>query len=266
MFDLGKKVAVVTGGAGIIGQSVCRILAECGAKVAVVDIDAKAANDAVAKITRVQGDAIGIACDVANPKSVEQMVDAVVSRFGRIDVLHNNAATKGSDLAKFLAPFESYALDTWKDVMSVNIDGMFLVAQAVGRQMLRQGGAGSVIQTASIYGIVAPDFSIYEGSSYCGQPITTPAVYAASKAAVIGLSRYLSVYWGPKGIRVNTIVPGGVESGQNEEFLKRYGARAPLGRMARREEIAQAVAFLASDASSYITGQEIAVDGGWTAK
>ncbi len=265
-FDLTDKVAIVTGGAGIIGTTVCRALAAQGANVAVVDLDGPAADRTAAGIAAdFPGRAFGLCCDVSDPASVAGMTTKIVERLGAIDVLHNNAATKGPDLGAFLEPFETYSLETWRHVMAVNIDGMFLVAQAVGNQMIRQGRGGSIIQTASIYGLVGPDFGIYEGSDYNGRPITTPAVYSASKAAVIGLSRYLATYWGPKGIRVNTLVPGGVESGQNDAFKDRYGARTPLGRMAERDEIAGAVIYLASDASRYVTGQTLAVDGGWTA-
>ena len=149
--------------------------------------------------------------------------------------------------------------------MSVNIDGVFLVAQAVGKQMIKQGHGGSIIQTSSTYGLVGPDFGIYEGSEYMGCRITTPAAYAASKGAVVQLTRYLATYWGDQGIRVNTLVPGGIESGQNETFQKNYGARVPLGRMAFVDEMVGAVVYLASDASSYMTGQMVVVDGGWTA-
>ncbi len=140
--------------------------------------------------------------------------------------------------------------------------GMFLVAQAVGKSMLKRKVAGSIIQTASIYGVVAPDQRIYEGSEYMGRPINSPAVYSASKAGVIGLTKYLASYWGAQGIRVNTLTPGGVESGQNDVFRGRYSARVPLNRMAQADEIADALVFLASDASSYITGQNLIVDGG----
>ena len=146
--------------------------------------------------------------------------------------------------------------------MAVNIDGMFLVAQAVGNQMVKQGKGGSIIQTASIYGILASDKRIYEGSFYLGRQINNPGVYTTSKAAVVGLTKYLAAYWADKGIRVNTLIPGGVESGQNEIFKERYSARVPLGRMAQADELVGALIFLASDASSYVTGQNIIVDGG----
>ena len=148
--------------------------------------------------------------------------------------------------------------------MSVNIDGMFLMAQSVGRQLLRQGHGGAVIQTASIYGLVGPDPRIYEGSEYLGGPINTPAVYAASKAAVVGLTKWLATHWASSGIRVNCLVPGGVSSGQNSTFSEHYSSRVPMGRMAKSDEMVPALLYLASDASSYVTGQVLAVDGGWT--
>lgn len=146
--------------------------------------------------------------------------------------------------------------------MSVNLDGMFLVAQAVGKQMILQEKGGSIIQTASIYGVMAPDQRIYENSFYMGRQINTPAIYATSKAGVIGLTKYLASYWAKRGIRVNTLSPGGTESGQNDEFVHRYSSRVPMNRMAKADEMVGALLYLASDASSYVTGQNIVVDGG----
>jgi NAD(P)-dependent dehydrogenase (short-subunit alcohol dehydrogenase family) len=261
-FDLRGKVALVTGGAGILGQQFAAGLVTAGAQVAVVDMQADAVQ-AVAE--RLGPQAAGFVCDVADPASVRDCIASVKARFGGIDILHNNAATKTADPRAFFAPFEDYPLQTWREVMSVNIDGMFLMAQAVGREMLAQGRGGSVIQTASIYGLVGPDPRIYEGSDYLGGPINTPAVYAASKAAVVGLTKWLATHWAPHGIRANCLVPGGVSSGQNSVFSERYSARVPMGRMARADEMVPALLYLASDASSYVTGQVLAVDGGWTA-
>jgi len=142
---------------------------------------------------------------------------------------------------------------------------MFLVAQAVGKQMISQGKGGSIIQTASIYGLMAPDHRIYEGSSYLNRQINTPAVYTASKAGVIGLTKHLATYWAGKRIRVNTLTPGGTQSGQNDEFKRRYSNRIPMNRMADANEMVGALLYLASDASSYVTGQNIIVDGGLSA-
>lgn len=263
LFRLEGKTAIVTGALGVLGRRFCAGLAEFGANVAAVDLDGvQSAALAVELADRYGVRACGVGCDVSSPRSVSAMVERVKAQLGDIHILHNNAASKSKDLDAFFAPFEDYALDEWRAVMAVNIDGMFLVAQAVGREMVKQDRGGSIIQTSSIYGVMAPDQRIYEGSSYLGRTINTPAVYAASKAAVIGLSRYLAAYWAPHRIRVNTLVPGGVESGQNDEFRKRYSARVPWGRMAQPDEIVGALVYLASNASGYVTGQEIIVDGG----
>lgn len=265
MFDLSGKVAVVTGGIGILGRHFCSGLADCGASVAVVDLDEQSATELASGLKRQFGiSALGIGCDVADADQVEHMVERVESKLGAIDVLHNNAASKGSDLEKFFATVEDYPLEMWREIMSVNLDGMFLVAQAVGKRMAKRG-CGSIIQTASIYGAMAPDQRIYEGSEYLGRPINSPPVYCASKAGVIGLTLYLSTYWARQGVRVNSLTPGGVESGQNSTFNCRYSNRVPMGRMAKAEEMVGALVFLASDASSYVTGQNIVVDGGLSA-
>lgn len=260
-FRLDGKVALVTGGAGILGQKFVEGLVSAGAKVAVVDLNASNVQNIASSIG---AQAQGFACDISDPESVRHCVNAVVDHFGRIDILHNNAATKTSDSRKFFTAFEDYSLETWREVMSVNIDGMFLMAQAVGRHLLRQNQGGVIIQTASIYGIVGPDPRIYEGSDYLGGGINTPAVYATSKAAVVGLTKWLATHWAQSGIRVNCLVPGGVSSGQNSIFSQHYSSRVPLGRMARADEMVPALLYLASDASSYMTGQVLAVDGGWT--
>lgn len=261
--DLTGQVALVTGGGGILGSRFCRGLVAAGAKVAVVDLSLEAASKVVDEVNAEA--ATAFACDVADPSSVASCVAAVIDRFGRIDVLVNNAATKTADVRAFFAPFEEYSLDTWREVMSVNIDGMFLVAQAVGKAMLASGRGGRIVQTASIYGLVGPDSRIYEGSDYLGGPINTPAVYSASKAAVVGLTKWLATHWASQGIRVNCLVPGGVGSGQNSVFSEKYAARVPMGRMARADEMVGPLLFLVSESSSYVTGQVLAADGGWTA-
>ena len=266
LFDLTGKVVVVTGGAGIQGECVTRGLAAFGADVAVVDIKGDAARKLAAQIADEYAvRTLGVECDVSSPESVKGMVQTVCRRLGGVHVLHNNAATKTTNPNDFFVPFEEFSLATWREIMAVNVDGMFLVAQAVGKRMVEQGKGGSIIQTASTYGIVGPDQRIYEGSEYLGRQINTPAAYSTSKAAVVGLTRHLATYWGDKRIRVNTLVPGGIESGQNDVFRRNYATRTPLGRMARRDEMIGAVVYLASDASSYMTGQMIVCDGGWTA-
>lgn len=266
LFNLKGKTAVVTGGIGVLGKRFCEGLAAFGANVAVVDLDEKQTSifaEELAKAYDVR--AIGVGCDVSSPESVQRMVARVVKDLGGVHILHNNAASKSDDLNAFFAPTEEYSIEQWRKITSVNIDGMFLVAQAVGKQMQKQGKGGSIVQTASIYGVVAPDARIYEGSHYLGREINTPAVYSTSKAAVIGLTRHLAAQWAGQGIRVNTLTPGGTESGQNDEFKRKYSARIPLGRMAQAHEMVGALIYLVSDASSYVTGQNIIVDGGLTA-
>lgn len=195
LFSLTGKVAVVTGGLGILGRGFCRGLAEFGANVAVVDLDGEACARFAGELADDSGvQAVGVACDVADRESVQAMVHEVVSRLGGVHVLHNNAASKSANLDDFFAPFEAYSLDEWRRIMAVNIDGMFLVAQAVGQRMVQQGTGGSIIQSASIYGIRGSDKRIYEGSFYLDQQISNPAVYSTSKAAVVGLTKYLAAY------------------------------------------------------------------------
>lgn len=266
LFDLSGKNALVTGGAGILGSHFCMGLADAGANVAVIDINLQNAIAIANKIEKDYGVmAKAIFCDLTSEQSVKEMVETVIVEFGHIDILHNNAAGKSSNLNAFFAPFEEYELDEWKEIMNTNLDSMFLVAKHVGRIMKEQGTGGSIIQTASIYGVMGPDNRIYEGSYYMDREINTPAVYATSKGGVVALTKYLATYWAKDGIRVNTITPGGTESGQNKTFIERYSNRIPLGRMAQPEEIVGALIYLASDASSYVTGQNILVDGGLSA-
>lgn len=265
-FSLSDKTAIVTGGAGTLGYHFCKGLANAGANIAIVDIHLDKAKELSIEIEQSYAvKAKAFYCDLTSEESVIAMVESVKSEFGSIDILHNNAAGKSNDLNAFFAPFEEYELNQWKRIMETDLDSMFLVAKHVGRVMKEQGTGGSVIQTSSIYGIMGPDNRIYEGSYYLDREINTPAIYSASKAGVIGLTRYLATYWANDRIRVNAITPGGVESGQNEVFKQKYSNRIPLGRMAKPDEMVGALIYLASEASSYVTGQNIVVDGGLSA-
>ena len=232
---LSGTVAIVTGGAGILGTEFCKVLALNGASVAVLDLNKENAAQ-LSKELQSQfpdSDFLGIGCDLKSESEIEKAVQRVTNEIGRVDILVNNAASKTAELTNFFQPFEDYSIDTWKEVMSVNVDAMFLTSKAVGKRMIADGKGGKIVQIASVYGCVGPDQSIYQGSRYLGMEINTPAVYSASKAAVLGLTKYLATYWGSSGIRVNSISPGGVASGQNEEFVNRYSAKVPMARMGK---------------------------------
>ena|SRR3990167_2853787 len=266
LFQLDAKVAVVTGAAGILGSEFCKALYACGATVACLDIDADNLKKCKMEIAKKcdLNKFIFLQCDVASVESVKKSVEEIVQRFARIDILLNNAATKTKDVRSFFTSFSEYSLDVWREVMSINLDGMFLMAQAVGKHMLEKK-RGVIIQTASLYSLIGPDQRIYEGSDYLGGEINTPAVYTASKAGVIGLTKHLATLWGECGIRVNALCPGGVSSGQNNAFNQKYSARVPMGRMAEIIDIVGPMLFLASDAASYVTGQVLFADGGLSA-
>ncbi len=267
LFSLYGKTAIVTGGVGIIGPTYVDILASAGANVVIVDINKEACDGLAMEMTKKYGNrSIGVACDITKKDEVEKLVKTAVREFGHVDVLVNNAATKSKN---FFAPMEDFPLEDWEKVMAVNCTGMFLCSQAVGAQMVRQGSGGVIVNISSTYGNVAPDQRIYADSN-----IRTPLVYAASKSAVLNMTRYLAAYWGKNGIRVNTLTPGGVRFdkidrdvdavNQTNRFVENYSARVPLGRMARRDEYKGAMLFLCSDASAYMTGANLVVDGGWT--
>ncbi|USK72887.1 SDR family oxidoreductase [Peribacillus frigoritolerans] len=266
LFSLKGKNIIVTGGLGYLGKECVKGFAQHGANLAIVDLDKTMTESfAIEVAEKYKIKAIGISCDVSIETDIQKMIEQVTTTLGNIDVLFNNAATKSRNLDAFFAPFEDYSLEEWKKIMSVNLDGMFLVAKNVSKQMMKNDNGGSIIQTASIYGVVGPDHRIYNGSNFLNREINSPAVYSASKAGVIGLTKYLATYLAQYNIRVNTLTPGGLQSGQNEKFIQSYSNRVPLGRMGLVEEMVGAVIYMASDASNYMTGQNIIVDGGLTA-
>ena len=270
MIALDGKVCIVTGALGLIGRELARALAEAGGRVVLTDLDHGACVD---RAHGLGGETLGHGADITQPESLASLLAAVLDRFGRVDVLINNAAIddKFGGSAPHESMFEHYELARWRKIIDANITGTFLCSQILGGAMLEHSRAaaghgapgGSIINVASTYGIVAPDQSIYrrpDGS----QPFFKAPGYPTSKAAVLGFTRYLAAYWGPAGIRVNALSPGGVENGQAEHFVASYRARTPLGRMATPRDYAGATVFLASDASSYMTGANLVVDGGFT--
>lgn len=257
-FRLDGKVVVLTGAAGIIGTKVVETFLEAGARVFALDVSNEVLDS---KLGPQHQSLVTCVANVASRDSLLAARHQLQGGWGQADVLINNAATKSDN---FFEPFETFPLEDWNQVMDVNLTGAMLSAQIFGSAMAARG-RGSIINTLSIYGIVAPDQRIYEGSEYLGRAINTPAIYAASKAGLWGLTKYLASYWGHRGVRVNAITPGGVASGQNQTFTDNYAYRTPLGSMARTDDMAHAMQYLASDAAKYVTGHNLVVDGGWTA-
>jgi len=264
LFSLKNKTAIVTGALGLLGRKHCEALAEAGANVVVADIDGNAAEHFAENL----GDNhIGLKVDVTSESSLKTARDKIIARHDTIDILVNNAAIndmfENPAMAKELSAFENYPLDAFKKSLDVNVTGVYLASQIFGSVMAEQG-SGSIINIASTYGVVGPDQSIYRNE--CGeQTFYKSAVYPVTKGAVVNFTRFLAAYWGNKGVRVNTLSPGGVENGQNEFFIQNYSAKTVLGRMAQPNDYQGALVFLASDASAYMTGANLIVDGGWTA-
>lgn len=237
LFDIKDKVVVITGGSGFLGQYYVKTLSGFGATVVNFDINERH----------------GV--DITDEKSVEKAVLEVVKKYKRIDVLINNAALRTEN---FYDDFEDFPYEEWEKILKVNLSAMFLVTQKMAPIMKKQK-SGSIINLSSIYGITGPDFKIYGKTK-----MTTPAVYSASKAGVLGLTRYLASYLGKYNIRVNTLTPGGVFNNQDREFVNNYSQKTLLGRMAMPHDLTGALVFLASEASCYMTGQNLIIDGGWT--
>ena len=266
LFDLTGRVAIVTGGAGLLGAEFCRTLAEAGADLTIADLDGNAAADLAASLTQSGCRAQGRETDVTSAASVKEMVAATLKAYGRLDILINSAALDpkfdpGSKKSHSGA-FEDYPLELWQQALDVNLTGAMLCCQAAVQPMLEQG-CGTIINLSSIYGVAAPDQRLYQRE---GQPPQyKPVYYTVTKAGILGLTKYLAAYYAGQNIRVNAISPGGVYNGHDEAFMQAYAARAVMGRMAEKDEMNGAVLFLASDASKYMTGANLVVDGGWTA-
>jgi len=268
-FDLTGRVAIVTGGVGLLGAEFCRTLAEAGAAVAVVDLNASASQAVADALTNNGYKALALPADITQPDSVKAAVEKILSTFGRLDVLVNSAALDPKfdpdAVNKGITPgaFEDYPLDLWNSALDVNLTGMFLMTQACVKPMIERGKKGSIINICSTYGLNGPDQRIYvkEGKRVAFKPI----YYTVTKAGVMGFTKYLAAYYAETEIRVNALTPGGVFNNHEDYFVKNYSAKTILGRMAKKDEMNGALLFLASDASSYMTGNNVIVDGGWTA-
>jgi NAD(P)-dependent dehydrogenase (short-subunit alcohol dehydrogenase family) len=258
LFGLDGQAAVVVGGAGRIGRALCRALAEAGAEVAIVDLDLPAAQNLAAELSEATGRSVmAVEADLTKAESLQAAAARVTAELGPPSMLVNSAQFRGAGF--YSSDVEDYPQEAWRQVLEVNLTGVHLACQAFGRSMLKQGG-GRIVNLASTYGLVSPDPRIYGASG-----VNSPVAYAASKAGVIHLTRYLAVHWRDKNIRVNCLVPGGVFDNQDAEFVENYCVRTPLGRMASAEDYQGAVLFMLSQASAYMTGAVVTVDGGWTA-
>jgi len=264
MFSLVNRVAIVTGSAGLLGKAHCRALAAAGANVVVADLIEK---DCIEIANALGEKHLGIVLNVTEADSIKNAKEIILQKYGRIDILVNNAAIndmfENPLLAGEQSMFENYPVDMFRKSLEANVTGTFLCCQVFGSEMAKRG-SGSIINIASTYGIVGPDQSIYKDKEG-RQLFFKSAAYPATKGAVINFTRFLAAYWGKQGVRVNTLSPGGVENSQDEFFVQNYNAKTPLNRMAKPTDYMGAVVFLASDASSYMTGANLVVDGGWTA-
>ncbi|MCF8453563.1 MAG: SDR family oxidoreductase [Pedobacter sp.] len=241
---LADKIILITGGSGLLGKSIIKKLLSEDARVINADINLDETPDLSSLL-----------CDITSEVSVKQAVEQVIATYGRIDGLINNAYPRTDDWG---AKFEDIKLGSWKKNVDFQLNSYFFMSQEVLKRMKVQQ-SGSIVSIASIYGVVGPDFSVYDDTS-----MTMPAAYAAIKGGLINLSRYLASYYGPDGIRVNCISPGGVFNHQPDSFVEKYEAKVPLRRMAVPADISPAVLFLLSDDAAYITGQNLVIDGGWT--
>ncbi len=266
-FNLKGNTVLVTGGGGLLGRQFALALAQAGADVMLADLAYEAAADQ-AEVIQAEGlSAEALAVDVIDPDSTRAMVEQTLARFGRLDVLINSAALDPKfdpqhQSEQAANAFETYSLEAWRKALDVNLTGMFLASQAAVQPMLAQG-KGVIINICSTYGINGPDQRIYIRPD--GTRSYKPVYYSVTKAGVLGFTRYLAAYYAGKNIRVNALTPGGVYNEHDEVFVKAYSAKTILGRMANIDEMSAAMLFLTSDASSYMTGANLIVDGGWTA-
>lgn len=268
--SLEGKVVVITGGAGFLGKHFAAAVSEMGGKAVLLDLNDSFLQEARDELAGVGVDTVGHSLDITEPLLVSKTIDQIVKDLGSVDVLINSAAFAMKNFQEskgdFFAPFEEYEVDLWKASVDVTLTGTFLVTQAVGRCM-KQQQKGSIINIASDVAVISPDHRIYEPESrfdYEGVPFNTPISYPVAKAGILSFTRYLATYWAKDGIRVNSISPAGVFRGHEPKFVEQLAYRIPLGRMAFPQELKGPVVFLASEASSFITGTNLVVDGGRT--
>ena len=258
LFRMDDRVVVVNGGAGRIGSQMCLALADSGASVAILDIDEARAIDTAKMVSeQTGGKAIGLKTDSTDQASLDSALVEITTQLGHPWGLVNATQYRGSGF--YGSDPADHPIDAWEQVFKVNVTGVLMACQTFGRAMIDNGG-GSIVNLSSTYGVVSADPRIYGESG-----VNSPISYAGSKSAILNMTRYLAVHWRERKIRVNTLIPGGVFDNQGKEFVENYSARTPLGRMASADEYQGAILFMLSDASSYMTGATVTVDGGWTA-
>jgi NAD(P)-dependent dehydrogenase (short-subunit alcohol dehydrogenase family) len=262
LFSVQDKIIIITGGLGQLGRQFSKVLEDNGAKVVVFD------NKKPSQVADEQSrkNYLYLEVDVTDKAAIQKALEIIKTKWGIPDGLINNAALDfppGAS-AEENGPFETYPESSFEKIMDVNVKGVFLMSQVVGGAMA-ETGRGSIVNINSIYGLLSPDQNIYEYLRNKGEVFYKPVAYSVSKSALLNLTRYLSTYWGAKNVRVNTLTFGGVFNNQDEDFLKAYCPKVPLGRMAREDEYNGAVIFLMSEASSYMTGSNLVIGGGWTA-
>lgn len=266
LFNLEGRIAIVTGATGLIGTNHCKALAEAGATLVIADLDISRCEVVKNLLTNTEQH-LTISFDITNEEEVKRACAAIIAEYGKIDILVNNAAIndmfENPLLAGEQSKFENYPVAMFRKSLEANVTGTFLCCQVFGSEMAKVG-KGSIINIASTYGMVGPDQSIYKNKEG-EQLFYKSAAYPATKGAVINFTRFLAAYWGKDGVRVNTLSPGGVENSQDDFFVHNYSAKTPLNRMAKPTDYQGAIVFLASDASDYMTGANLVVDGGWTA-
>lgn len=268
LFDLSGRVAIITGGAGLLGYQHGDVLAAAGAHVVLLDLVTSDPEKSAARLTADhQVECIGLAADITNEASIVDASKRIISKFGRIDILINNAANNPkveNAQKKAWSRLENLPVSVWDDDIRVGLTGAFLCSRVFGAEMAK-GGRGVIINVASDLALIAPDQRLYrvDGLPEDQQPVK-PVTYSVVKSALLGLTRYLATYWNGSNVRVNAICPGGVSNGQPDVFLDRIKQLIPLERMAHRSEYQGAILFLCSDASSYMTGANLVIDGGRT--
>ena len=264
LFDVSQQIVLITGVSGQLGGEYAKAFLDRGARVAGLDVRPSAGSEALA--TQYPVNYLFCSSDVTAKASLQQALNEIVTKFGTPTILINNAAIDSPPSAppEENGPFEDYPEASWDKVIDVDLKGVFLSCQVFGAAMSK-AGKGSIINIASIYGVVSPDQNLYEYRRKRGEVFYKPAAYSASKSGILNLTRYLAVYWAKQGVRVNSLTIAGVFNNQEQAFLDVYCGRIPVGRMANADDYNGAVLFLASEASRYMTGTNLVIDGGWTA-